>query len=392
MVANIKSVGKLRTSNAYDAADDMLKIKSMQKKFRDSFGGTEVSAAKWETVLGSGMTATVSGGLLTFASGVAANAEGYLLSEEVFTVPFRLSIGLTISQRIANQTFFVEAVSVNPATGMPDGLNCCALLFDGTTATGGKYRVQNSGVPALDSGSVTFPTTAGGGVYEVEPFADECWFHGGTMDSTNARSNSYRRHQQTPDPNAVYKLRLRWLNGATAPASSTNAAVQYIACQDYAELTAEITAGRGQASAGQAIGVTVTNSPSVGITGTPSVIPAPSSSGGSFATAGKLISAATTNATSVKASAAGIGMLSAYNASASIRYLKVYNKASAPTVGTDTPVHTIVLPAGANTVVPIPALGLRLSTGFSIAITGGLADSDTTAIGASEVIVNWEYV
>ena len=36
------------TAGAYDWADDMLKIKSMQKKFRDSFNGTEVNAARWE--------------------------------------------------------------------------------------------------------------------------------------------------------------------------------------------------------------------------------------------------------------------------------------------------------------------------------------------------------
>jgi hypothetical protein len=89
------------------------------------------------------------------------------------------------------------------------------------------------------------------------------WFHSSVLDTTNGRSNSYRRHQQIPDPNALYKIRLRWLNGGTAPASSTNATLQYVACQDYAELTAEITAGRGQSVAGQALAVAVTTMPTV---------------------------------------------------------------------------------------------------------------------------------
>ena len=35
-------------AGAYDWTDDMLKIKSMQKKFRDSFNGTEINPARWE--------------------------------------------------------------------------------------------------------------------------------------------------------------------------------------------------------------------------------------------------------------------------------------------------------------------------------------------------------
>ena len=72
--------------------------------------------------------------------------------------------------------------------------------------------------------------------------ADEAWFHGGTLDGVTSRSNSYRKHQGIPDPNSTYKIRLRWLNGATAPASTTNAILAFVACQDYAELTAEETA------------------------------------------------------------------------------------------------------------------------------------------------------
>lgn len=258
--------------DGYDSQDDMLKVKSVQKKFRDSFGGASLDATKWDSVIGAGGAITVASGVVTLGSGTTANAETYIQSKDTFTVPFRVSLGFTMSQRIANQTFIVEAVSVDPATLIPDGKHAAALLFDGTTATTGKYRVQNNALTPLDSAGVTIPTTASGSVYEIEPFADECWFHGGILDSTNGRSNSYRRHQQIPDPNAIYKIRLRWLNGATAPASNTNAVVQYVACQDYAELTAEITAGRGQTVAGQAIGVAVTSMPNTTVVGTLSVI------------------------------------------------------------------------------------------------------------------------
>jgi hypothetical protein len=242
----------------YDPIEDMLKVKSMQKKWRDSFGGAGLDPNKWTSQVAAGGSIGVSGGVLTLASGANANDESWVLSTETFTIPFRVSVGLTLSQRIANQAFYVEAVSINRDSGLPDGLHMLGLLFDGATATQAKYEVQTGGLTRLTSAASTFPTTASAGVYEVEAFTDEAWFHGGALDATTGRANSYRRHQQIPDPNGLYKLRLRWLNGATAPASSTSAIVQFIAVQDYAELTAEITAGRGQGVAGQAIAVQVT--------------------------------------------------------------------------------------------------------------------------------------
>lgn len=249
-------------ARGYDSQDDMMKVKSVQKKFRDSFTAASIRADYWDTVTGAGGSLSQSGGNLVMVSGTTANAETLVLSKETFTVPFRLSIGLSLSQRIANQTFIVEMVSVNPATGIPDGQHSAAFYFDGTTATQAKYVVQNGGLSPLISGASTVVTTASGGVYEIEPFADETWFHSGTLDASTGRANSYRRHQQIPDPNAVFKIRLRWLNGGTAPASSTTATIQYLTVQDYAELTAEITAGRGQTTAGQGLGVNVISTPS----------------------------------------------------------------------------------------------------------------------------------
>jgi lysophospholipase L1-like esterase len=64
-----------------------------------------------------------------------------------------------------------------------------------------------------------------------------------------------------------------------------------------------------------------------------------------------LISANSTNATSVKASAGSVGLIVVSNINAAVRYLKMYNKASAPTVGTDTPVMTIAVPPNQTVVI-----------------------------------------
>jgi hypothetical protein len=256
-------------SVAYDYQSDMLKIQSIQNKWRDTFGGSAINPGVWTSSIGAGGSISVSGGALTMGSGITANSETSILSNQTFTIPFRCSFGLTLSQRIANQEFFVELISVDRVTGVPDGQNVAGFLFDGTTATAAKYEVSSAGSSRL-SASNTFPTTVGGGLYEIEPFADETYFHGRLLDITAGRANSYVRHQQIPNPNAVYKLRLRWRNGATAPASTTSAVVQFVAIQDYAELTAEITAGRGQSVAGQALGVQVVTMPAT----TPVVGPA----------------------------------------------------------------------------------------------------------------------
>lgn len=375
--------GGIRLSG-YDPGDDMLKIKSVQKKFRDSFVGTSLNTAKWDSSIGTGGTITTGSGLLTMGSGTTINATSYILSKETFTIPFRVNIGLTLSQRIANQTFLVEAVSVDPLTGVPDGLHCVAMLWDGTTATQAKYRVQNSGATALDSNASTFPTTASGGFYEIEPFADECWFHGGTMDSTGGRANSYRRHQQIPEPNAVFKIRLRWLNGATAPASNTNAVVQYITVQDYAELTAEITAGRGQTVAGQAVGVAVTSMPTTTVTGTVAVNLATPS-------ANILNSAATTNGTVVKGTAGTVFGVVLSNMGASAAYFKLHNSATV-TVGTTAVAQWFLIPAGTTVQYNWGPIGMRHSTGICYSITGAAADTDTTAVALGQVKVALSYI
>lgn len=95
--------------------------------------------------------------------------------------------------------------------------------------------------------------------------------------------------------------------------------------------------------------------------------------------------AASTNATSAKASAGVLYSLVGYNAAAALRYLKIYNKASAPTVGTDTPVLTIPLPATAGFAIDFP-LGFRCDTGIAYALTTGAADADTGALTAADVV------
>ena len=106
------------------------------------------------------------------------------------------------------------------------------------------------------------------------------------------------------------------------------------------------------------------------------------------------LSAASTNATTVKAATAILGGWALYNTNAAARYVKLYNTAVSPTVGTTVPTLRITVPgntAGAGSNIAPPAQGISFSTGLSYAITTGAADSDATAVLLNEVVVNLFY-
>lgn len=109
------------------------------------------------------------------------------------------------------------------------------------------------------------------------------------------------------------------------------------------------------------------------------------------ATSRILSSAATTNATSAKASLGQLFMATGRNTTATVLYLKLYNKASAPTVGTDTPVATLPCPPAANFAWDWPK-GRSFSIGIAYALTTGSADNDTGAVAAGDIIgLNLDY-
>lgn len=103
-------------------------------------------------------------------------------------------------------------------------------------------------------------------------------------------------------------------------------------------------------------------------------------------------SAATTNATSIKASGGNLYSITISNSAASPRYVKIYNKGSAPTVGTDFPVLVIPIAASSVYAIEFGVYGLRLGTGIALAITGAMADADTTAVGSAEVKVCLSFI
>lgn len=98
----------------------------------------------------------------------------------------------------------------------------------------------------------------------------------------------------------------------------------------------------------------------------------------------------------VKGTAGQVYWIHAMNLGSATRFLKLYNATAASvTVGTTVPDLTFPLPTqgdtnGAGFVLTIPN-GIAFGTAITIAATTGVADNDSGAPGANEVIVNLGY-
>lgn len=95
-------------------------------------------------------------------------------------------------------------------------------------------------------------------------------------------------------------------------------------------------------------------------------------------------SAASTNAASIKATGANLYGISVMNTSAATKYVRLFNLTVAPTVGTSVPIMVVAVPATSSKEIQyVPAV--RFGTGLSVAITGGAAATDSTAVAAGDV-------
>jgi hypothetical protein len=96
------------------------------------------------------------------------------------------------------------------------------------------------------------------------------------------------------------------------------------------------------------------------------------------------LTAATTNFTNVKGTACQMYGCDISNTSASVIFVKFYDKATAPGTG-DTPKRTIQVPANSTIPRAFPN-GLKFVNGFGWAATGAVGDADNTAIAANCVV------
>lgn len=102
-----------------------------------------------------------------------------------------------------------------------------------------------------------------------------------------------------------------------------------------------------------------------------------------------LMSAASTNATNIKASAGQLYGWFIYNSNAAARKVAFHNTAGTPTAGASVLFSLMIPPlSGANVFTDV---GIPFSTGIAITTVTGLADNDTAAVAANDLNINLFY-
>ena len=387
-------------------------VGTVQDKFRDEFL-TFNTTDNWTVVqTGAGQTISVAGDTggaryLNIASGVTANSETIIQSKAFFKAPFKLGFAVTSSQAIANQEFHVELVEVDEtgafvadasvfsAPTFNDARNGFGVVFDGVSQNNARYKIRSQGVSELVPVAVSFGTNsrvAGGTTpnftapYQIDLLlqTEIAQAQVGAVNATAARTLIIGRTDYVPNPDRFYAVRIRCKNLATAPASTTDWRLHFVRVIDASRVSVDFGMIGGSTMDMLAAPVRVTALPAGGMALGPNIAYGVS-------TFSHTVSAATTNATSVKASAGVINEITISNNGTSAAYLKLYNKASAPTVGTDTPIRVVMCPADQTVVVGCGSYGLRLATGIAFAITAGAGNADTAAVAANQVIVGMSY-
>ena len=414
--------------------------------FAESGAGLQGLAAAEMTLIqtGPGMTVNQTGGNLVITTGTTVNSETVLRSNLAFKGSLLARYKAILSQRISNQTFRFEladligtglAYTINSATSVtvtfpttnPFAANSVGQFVRLSTITGaagipGRYAIASvsgltvtftvAGWPASGSGTLTLyghnwlaseysgasatsssfdcqrrgwasgnttatiNTTAGTGHIGQIAFDVLAASYSDALVASNTVyqwTNRATRLENIPDEDVSLHFFMVVQNGSTAPTSSTTLTVGFLQVEDQGRNKVRITSSDPVGSHPQPVQIMGGDSVVTAVPVTPTT---------TFTN-----SLATTNALLIKSTAGTLWSAVVSNTSAAARFLKFFNLAVAPTVGTSVPVFTVPIPPGGTVLVNGGSNGIRFGTGISLAITGAAGDLDTTAIGAGDVKV-----
>lgn len=356
----------------------------VRKRYRRDF--TDPTLSDWDKVDavstgGSDWTVNAATGIVTVGMGTTIGAEKSLLSKQMFKLPALLQVGVKLSQKIANNQVYIELVACDPVTGAVDETVVAAWRIagsDSVTTTVARSEIRNGHTARIQSPNLTIGAITTDGVLALLAKTESLSFMYRAFNTNTVLNISQHSDANSLDPDDWYKIRLRCKNGAVAPASNTLVTFTFVTLVDHTENRVEVTGGNGQGDIANSIPVSVVNSGGVTV---PSMAASASVTG---LTATKLLSTASTNATLVKSSAGRVYGYQFANLTAAWKYVRFFNKATAPTPGTDAPLMVVAIPPNGcvdlNLAVPI-----TFATGIGYTITGGVADLNATAVAANDV-------
>lgn len=269
------------------------------------------------------------------------------------------------------------------------------ILFNGTTAAAAAVDGQRRGWATGDTTATINTTASPGTIMQAELSGRELFFSDALRASSTAPNFTARasRVENIPDDNLDLHLWLWSFNGSTAPASSTTWTISFAAVERFVNQPVYVQGFRANGNV---------NAPVVQVGNTPTVNP----SGGALAagtaaigdvglqaranatgagTAVSIVAAATPAGISVKASAGRLLSICLTNTAAAARFVKFFNVATAPTMGTTSAAYEVPIPANGMLVLEFP-FGVAHATGIFIAITGAVGLTNNTAVTANDVV------
>jgi hypothetical protein len=245
-----------------------LRVGTSSAKFRDDFL-TFDTTDNW-TVIQQGANQTIdvdglTGGsrYLKMSAGTTAGEETIILSKQSFKMPVKLAIAASISQRIANQDFYLELVEVDDngdqvlmdtpfaAPTVNNSRNAASILFNGTSTTNSGYALRAQGVSELAATGVPFGTThsvATGTTpnfnaafqFEILAKTDLLTITSRAVNSTSAGTQVVNRTDICPNPERKYAIRIRMKNTGT-PASNTDFRIHYVRVVDASAFSVDFS-------------------------------------------------------------------------------------------------------------------------------------------------------
>jgi len=301
-----------------------------------------------------------------------------------------------------NVTYTVASMAAGSGTCSVFGWNYYQSIYTGTTATSVNYDTQRNGWSSA-VGAATINTTATPGHMLIMSNDDgNAYLLDQLVASATALQQTIRASRviNLPTETIGLFLQIRTFNGTTAPASTTTWTVGMTSVENFSPVPTTINNVKPQ-GVGNTMPVNVTNTVPVSGTITANIGSGSLAAGTNLvgdvglqyranATGASsrthLVSAATTNPTTAKASGGRLVGWSISNTTASWRYVKLHNQATAPTAGSGV-VFTIGIPPNSVRELAIDG-GIGFTTGIGMTTVTGGADADATAVGAGDLIID----
>lgn len=173
------------------------------------------------------------------------------------------------------------------------------------------------------------------------------------------------------------------LNGATVSAQHVQRAGLALITADGTSV--DVTSAAPLPVTGTLTGIT--NALPAGTNVIGGVNPQPATSGG--CSIYHKVAAASANAANIKSSAGQVFGIDVFNNTTYPVYVKLHNTSGTPTAGSGV-VRTFGVQAGVRGTAVFP-LGLAFSAGIGISIVKDIADAGTTAVAASDCVVDIDY-